>query len=300
MFHLYDLGVNQILEVENLIKSYRKPGLFPQKVEALAGASFSVRPGRLTGFIGANGAGKTTTLRCLLNFTRPDSGVFSFFGSKGLSMEGRKKIGYLPEHPHFYHFLTGLEFLKLYAQLSGVKVSDSEMMRFLSRVKLEHAADRALSGYSKGMLQRVGLAQALVHRPQLLILDEPMSGLDPDGRRLVREILKEVADQGVSLFFSTHLLDDAENLCDDLVLMAHGKVVFNGPLDHALSSPTQKVAVTYTSVDGKELMKASVEKADLQKEIGRLIEQGFCVVEVRQERKSLDQVFSELTIGGLS
>lgn len=287
--------MSKILEVDNLVKSYRKQGFLPRKVEALRGVSFAVRQGCITGFIGANGAGKTTTLRCLLNFTRPDSGAFSFFGSKGLSMEGRRKIGYLPEHPHFYHFLTGLEFLKLYAELSGVKVSESDMMRFLSRVKLEHASDRALSGYSKGMLQRVGLAQALVHQPELLILDEPMSGLDPDGRRLVREILREVADQGVSLFFSTHLLDDAENLCDDLVLMAQGKVVFNGPLDQVLSAPAKKVAISYLNDEGGGLKKLSVDPSELNQRLHDLLEEGAQLVEVRQERKSLDEVFSELT-----
>ena len=285
--------MSDILKVEDLKKSYQK-GFFPQRVEALRGVSFEVKQGRITGFIGANGAGKTTTLRCLLNFTRPDAGSFSFFGKPGLSMKVRGKIGYLPEHPHFYTFLTGLEFLNFYAQLSKVKVNRDDLMQALHRVKLEKAANRSLSGYSKGMLQRVGLAQALIHQPELLILDEPMSGLDPDGRRLVREILHEVAQKGVSLFFSTHLLDDAENLCQDLVLMSEGKVMYCGSLEGALASEEDRHVVRYLSQKGVPETREFFERRDMNAEILKIIQGGGELIEAKIQRRRLDDVFAHL------
>lgn len=286
--------MSEVIRVENLVKSYKK-GFFPQRVDALRGASFSVQSGRITGFIGANGAGKTTTLRCLLEFTKVDSGHFSFFGSAGLGMEVRKKIGYLPEHPHFYQFLTGLEFLKFYAGLSGVRPEKGEFMDALRSVKLEHAALRPLGSYSKGMLQRIGLAQALVHQPELLILDEPMSGLDPDGRRLVRDILKEVSKKGVTLFFSTHLLDDAENLCDDIVLMAQGKVPYYGDLKSILSSATEQFIIFFQASSGNTISLECMGQEQMNAEVKKIMNQGGKISEVHLKKKRLEDVFSQIT-----
>lgn len=286
--------MSEIIRVENLVKSYQK-GFIPHRVDALKGASFSVQSGRITGFIGANGAGKTTTLRCLLEFTNVDSGRYYFFGSPGLGMEGRRKIGYLPEHPHFYGFLTGLEFLKFYAELSGVRRTREDLLQALKNVKLEHAASRPLGGYSKGMLQRVGLAQAMIHRPELLILDEPMSGLDPDGRRLVREILKEVAVQGVTLFFSTHLLDDAENLCDDIVLMSEGRVIYCGDLESVLASGEENFIIHFQTSSGEKLSRECSGQDEMNTELGSILGQGGKVIEVLLKKKRLEDVFSQLT-----
>lgn len=286
--------MSEVIRVENLHKSYQK-GFIPHRVDALKGASFSVQSGRITGFIGANGAGKTTTLRCLLEFTKVDSGSFYFFGSKGLGMDVRKKIGYLPEHPHFYHFLTGIEFLKFYAELSGVRRSKEELMQALKNVKLEHAASRPLGGYSKGMLQRVGLAQALIHRPELLILDEPMSGLDPDGRRLVRQILKEVAEQGVTLFFSTHLLDDAENLCDDIVLMSEGRVIYSGDLEGVLASGEENFIIHFQTSSGDKQSKECAGQDRMNAEVQAILSQGGKISEVHLKKRRLEDVFSQLT-----
>lgn len=286
--------MSEIIRVENLVKSYRK-GFIPQRVDALKGSTFSVSAGRITGFIGANGAGKTTTLRCLLGFTKIDSGHFSFFGSSGLDMSVRRRIGYLPEHPHFYSFLSGFEFLKFYASLSGVKRTKQDLLDSLKRVKLENAAERSLSSYSKGMLQRVGLAQALIHEPELLILDEPMSGLDPDGRRLVRDILLEVSKRGVTLFFSTHLLDDAENLCEDIVLMSDGKVPYCGDLKSILASSSEEFIVSYQTLEGAEQYLDCIGREKMNSEITRILSQGGKISEIHQKKKRLEDVFSQLT-----
>ncbi len=286
--------MSEIIRVEKLKKFYKK-GFVPRKVLALQDTSFVVKKGRITGFIGANGAGKTTTLRCILNFTGIDGGRFYFFGEEGFRMTARRKIGYLPEHPHFYNFLTGYEFLKFYSDLSDRKASHQEILKALADVKLEHAAHRALGGYSKGMLQRVGLAQAMIHRPELLILDEPMSGLDPDGRKLVRDILRDVSQKGVSLFFSTHLLDDAENLCDDLVLMSEGKVVYNGALSDALETGSNEFELSYISQDGAVQWTNPSSQEALHLEVTRVIQEGGLIRDVRPKRKKLEDVFSDLT-----
>jgi ABC-2 type transport system ATP-binding protein len=288
--------VEDILTVDKLTKTYRR-GFIPKPVLALKEASFAVKKGRITGFIGANGAGKTTTIRCLLNFTHLDSGRFFFFGTPGFGSEARKRVGYLPEHPHFYGFLSGFEFLKFYAQLSGKKKQASEIMDALEAVRLKEAADRPLSAYSKGMLQRVGLAQAMIHKPELLILDEPMSGLDPDGRRLVRNILLEVAQRGVTLFFSTHLLDDAENLCDDIVLMAQGKVVYAGSLEKVLLQSSGQHLLRFEdeahALHQEEV--AGLDKANHR--IREILASGGRIVEVSRSRRRLEDVFSQWTGG---
>tara|TARA_B100000609_G_scaffold199667_1_gene206090 strand:+ start:65512 stop:66387 length:876 start_codon:yes stop_codon:yes gene_type:complete len=283
--------VESILVVEELTKTYRK-GFIPKPVLALDRASFEVRKGSVTGFIGANGAGKTTTLRCLLNFTHADSGKFSFFGDQGFSMEARRRVGYLPEHPYFYGYLTGTEFLNFYSGLSGQKISQADIQNALKTVRLDFAADRPLSGYSKGMLQRVGLAQALIHRPDLLILDESMSGLDPDGRLLVRQILKEVSSKGVTLFFSTHLLDDAENLCEDLVLMAHGKVKYAGTLKGALPPTSVKYVVEYQT---PEESVSQIQECETLQEFNELLKalvgRGVQILEARSVKPKLEDLF---------
>lgn len=289
--------MDEILKVEKLTKTYKR-GFIPKPVHALKDATFVVRRGQITGFIGANGAGKTTTLRCLLNFTHPNSGKFSFFGSDGFDMTARKKVGYLPEHPHFYSFLTGYELLKFYSDLSGQKKSRPELLKALDTVRLGEAADRPLSGYSKGMLQRAGLAQALIHQPELLILDEPMSGLDPDGRRLVRNILLEVAQKGVSLFFSTHLLDDAENLCDDLVLMAAGKVLYNGNLEGAYPKDAEKFTLNFQTASGETKNLEFKDRNALNAEIQQVLSQKGSIIEARILRPKLDDVFSRMSQTG--
>ena len=190
------MNENKVVEVLGLKKSYRSP-MTRKKVEALKDVSFSIYAGVITGFLGANGAGKTTTIKCLLELAFADAGEFRFFGKKGLSNEAKAKIGFLPERPYFYDYLTGREFLKFYGQLSGriARVDlDKRASVLLDRVGLSHAGDRPLRGYSKGMLQRIGIAQALIHKPEFIILDEPMTGLDPDGRHEVREIIREVTN----------------------------------------------------------------------------------------------------------
>jgi len=286
--------VETVIEVERLSKTYRK-GFIPRSVSALREASFQVRKGRITGFIGANGAGKTTALRCLLRFTPSDSGSFSFFGESGFGVKARKRVGYLPEQPHFYGFLSGFEFLKFHSRLSKKKTTSAEILSLLESVQLGPAAHRLLSDYSKGMLQRVGLAQALIHCPELLILDEPMSGLDPDGRKLVKDILLKVASQGVSLFFSTHLLDDAENLCDDLVLMSKGEVRYCGELEKAFPENRRFFQLQDLSGNSDELNTLNVQsEEEFNAKLKELVLSGATIRRASPQRQSLEDLFSEI------
>jgi ABC-2 type transport system ATP-binding protein len=224
------------LSVKNLQKSF--PGeLFRPRTEVLKSVSFDITSGRFVGLIGPNGAGKTTTIKCLLQFLSPDRGEMSLFG---LPVEkARNRLGFLPERPYFQEFLTGDEFLNFHWKLSGRNKQSlflEKSQRILNQVKLSHARNKKLKDYSKGMLQRIGIAQALIAEPDLLILDEPMSGLDPDGRILVKDILKNLKRDGRTLLMSSHLLEDIEELCDDLIILHKGETRYVGSLAEFKSS----------------------------------------------------------------
>jgi ABC-2 type transport system ATP-binding protein len=221
--------------VEGLNKSFRT-GFFGFKKQVLHDISFNVPSGKTTGFVGNNGSGKTTSLKCILQFIQPDQGKIQFWGQP-VSDELKLKLGYLPERPYLYEFCTGMEYLKIHWHLGAVKGMtksgqfSEKAEEVLKKVNLFDARHKTLRNYSKGMLQRVGIAQALLHDPKLLILDEPMSGLDPDGRFLVKEIIREEKKRGTTIFFSSHLLQDMDELCEHLVVVHHGKILYNGDLE---------------------------------------------------------------------
>lgn len=224
------------LSVKNLNKSFRGSLFEPTKV-AVNDVSFDVPLSKVTGFVGANGSGKTTSLKCILEFIKRDSGEVRFFGDQMLTPEVKKRIGFFPERPYLYEFLTAAELLKFHWDLAGGGEGHKAAIdSVLKEVGLLEARDRRLRAFSKGMLQRVGMAQAIINRPDLLILDEPMSGLDPDGRFLIKEIMRRLAASGTTLFFSSHLLHDLQELCDNLVIIDGGKVLFQGPFNQLKES----------------------------------------------------------------
>lgn len=219
-----------ILEIKNLKKSFRTDFYKPPQ-HVLKNISFKVNQGQFVGFIGPNGAGKTTTIKCILEFVFPDSGEVLFFNEK-LKLEHRQKIGFLPERPFFQEFLTGIEFLQLHWRLSNKPAQEFAVnaLDVLQQVKLVHAQDKKLKEYSKGMLQRIGIAQALITKPEFLIFDEPMSGLDPDGRILIKQILKGLKEKNKTILMSSHLLEDIEELCNQIIIVHAGEVVYSGEL----------------------------------------------------------------------
>jgi ABC-2 type transport system ATP-binding protein len=225
-----------VLEIENLTKSYRVGHLVGRRRTAVQDLSLNVGRGEVFGFLGPNGAGKTTTLKALTGLVRPDSGRIRILGHPYESRAWRYQVGYLPEHPYLYDYLTPLEYLDYVGRLFGMapEARRDRARTLLEKVGLARSAELPMRRFSKGMVQRAGLAQALMNDPELALLDEPMSGLDPLGRRLVRDIILELRDRGKTVFFSTHILSDAEALCDRVALLREGRVVSQGRLDEIL------------------------------------------------------------------
>lgn len=221
-----------LITVKALKKSFQAD-FYKKPVLVLNDISFVIPKGKFVGLIGPNGAGKTTTIKCLLEFIFPDSGEIQFANDISF-MDFKRTIGYLPERPFFQEFLTGEEFLKLHWDLSNIKDSarkntfTERSHEVLEMVKLAHAKDKKLKDYSKGMLQRIGIAQALIAFPEFLILDEPMSGLDPDGRILIKDILKNLKNTEITVLMSSHLLEDIDELCEDLIVVHDGECLYNG------------------------------------------------------------------------
>ncbi len=291
---------NSILEVQGLRKSFRKHPFSMQKLEVLKGFDFSVEKGKVTGFLGANGAGKTTTIKCLLRLAHPSEGQIRFFGENDWSSAVRRRIGFLPERPYFYEYLTGREFLRFYGQLSE-KLKDKVLVervdKLLDRVGLGHAKDRSLRNFSKGMLQRIGIAQALIHEPDFIILDEPMTGLDPDGRMEVTELIQETASMGTTVFFSSHLLHDAEKLCDNLVIMKLGEVVYQGSTVELLNKVDYSHELVFENNQSEIHTKVASSIEEVQGEIDQLRNQGFKIIEVKNKRLSLEEAFVNIAFG---
>ena len=237
------------IEVERLEKTFRQ-GFFMRRVPAVRGVSFTVEQGEIFGFVGPNGAGKTTTIKMLTGLIRPTKGRALLFGSDVPSPQAMRKVGFLPESPYVYPYVTPREFVTLCARLSGLGGRELRMRteEALERTGIAYAADRQVRKLSKGMLQRTGLAAALVAKPDLLLLDEPMSGLDPIGRKEVRDLIVEERQRGRTVFFSTHILSDVETLCDRLVVLRRGEVVVSGRVRELLRSEVRRVDVTLDNV----------------------------------------------------
>ncbi len=232
-----------ILETVDVKKTFHL-GFFRKRVDAVRGVTFKVRKGDTFGLLGPNGAGKTTTLKMCLGLVRPTSGEIRVFG-KARDREAMKRIGYMPENPYVYQYLTPIEFLDLCGRLMGMDAA-SRLKRskdMLARLSLAHAMDRPIGRFSKGMTQRVGLAQAMLHDPEVIILDEPMSGLDPIGRKERREILLEQRKAGKTLIITSHILSDMEMLCDHVAIVNGGRVVANGALRDLLSPDVRRVDI---------------------------------------------------------
>ncbi len=283
-----------VLEVKNLNKSFRHPWKL-QKIQVLKDVNFQVPEKSIVGFLGSNGAGKTTSIKCLLGLLTYDTGSLTVFGKNHLDKSVKKNIGYLPERPFFYNYLTAEEFLTFYGELSGLshKPLQKRIDELLELVGLSHAKKLYLKQFSKGMLQRVGMAQALIHRPKLLILDEPLSGLDPDGRRQLVKIIQNAFDnEGASIFFSSHLLDDIDRLCQGLVVIKKGVVEFCGKKSTFVDRGERKYVLTYLK-SGERLVQKVDNTNDLQLEIDKIRGQGFEITGVEQEKVSLDRAFKE-------
>lgn len=238
------------IRATDLRKAFRV-GFIPRKRDILKGLSFTVAEGEIFGYLGPNGAGKTTTIKCLLGLVAPDAGTIEIFGRPSLSSAARADLGYLPENPYFYDYLTAREFLGFCADIFGLsrETRQARTAGLLKLVGLERAADLQLRKYSRGMLQRIGLAQALVHDPRLVILDEPLGGMDPLGRKEIRDLIVRFKREGKTVLFTSHILQDIEMICDRVAIIVGGRIVNQGSLQDLVSEKILFTEVTSAGVE---------------------------------------------------
>jgi ABC-2 type transport system ATP-binding protein len=234
------------IETHALAKDYQVGFWRPRPYRALDGLTLSVEPGEVFGFLGPNGAGKTTTLKLLMQLVYPTSGSASILGRPLGDLEMKRRIGYLPENPYFYDYLTAEELLTYFASLFGLRGADrtARVNRLLDEVGLGAERRLQLRKFSKGMIQRVGLAQTLINDPEVIFLDEPMSGLDPLGRRDVRALILRLRDEGRTVFFSSHILSDAESLCSRIAIVAKGRLMASGALSDLVTAQLKGWEIT--------------------------------------------------------
>jgi ABC-2 type transport system ATP-binding protein len=300
-------GRSPALEIKGLTKSYPFGFLHRKRRRVLGPLDLRLERGEIFGYLGPNGAGKTTTLKALMGFVRPDSGVMRVLGHEWADPSWRSRTGFLPEHPYFYDYLSAEEYLDYSGRLIGLGGADRARMsrELIGRVGLMKARTRPLRRFSKGMLQRLGVAQALLGEPELLVLDEPMSGLDPLGRHLVRNLILEQRDKGRTVLFCTHILSDAESLCDRVALLRDGQLVGAGRLDEILRVDVDHMEVLVSGVEEPALVRLGLDRrsrsgerwrlqldeASLVPVLGALVGEGARVLSVHPARQSLEELF---------
>ncbi|MCM2321638.1 MAG: ABC transporter ATP-binding protein [Oligoflexia bacterium] len=304
-----------VLEVTEVDQAFRA-GFWLKRTQILHGLSFAI-PGRsIVGFLGANGAGKTTLIHLLVGLRRPVRGSVRVFGCDAQSPEARARIGYLPERPYFHDHLTGEALLKYFGALAGMQRPKvlSRIPAVLSAVGMSHAGKTELRKYSKGMLQRIGIAQALLHDPEFLVLDEPMSGLDPLGRKEMRELILKLAADGRTVFFSSHVIPDVEAICDQVVLIQKGRLIGNGPIGQFLAQGPLQTEIAFSGLKMEDILdipellsprqipdaiRATVSgQGSVQLVLQRLLQRQANILWVTPVRPSLESLFG--AEGGLS
>ena len=298
------------VKIEGIEKLYLK-GFRRQKVLAVKDLSLSMTQGEIFGFLGPNGAGKSTTIKILCDLIRPTKGKATILGKDVRNPEARREMGYLPENPSYYPYLTGRELLSFHGAIHGISESTvgkrGEELLYL--LELTEAADRPLRTYSKGMIQRLGIAAALIHDPRVLILDEPMSGLDPVGRKLVMDLMIQLRTQGKSMFFSTHILHDVEIICDRIGIINKGELKFCGTLKDTTSESFSSYEVVFRNVEPHQVMalqqkglssethqdkvQIEVAKGELTNFLETCMQQGMEPYTVEPKRFSLEDFFMD-------
>jgi ABC-2 type transport system ATP-binding protein len=248
------------LEIDGLTVVYKR-NFWSKPKRALDGLTMSLEEGQIFGYLGANGAGKTTTIKALVGLLYPTSGTARIFGTDVRDVAARRLVGFQPENPYFYEYLTAIEALRFYAALCNVprRERDSRSAELLEFVDLTEARKVRVGEFSKGMRQRLGIAQAIIHRPRMVILDEPMSGLDPVGRRQVREVINNLRGEGLTVFFSSHILADVEMIADQVALLVRGRLHALGNLGELLHSRIRGVEIVVDGLTGAAPARAAAE-----------------------------------------
>ena len=303
--------MNYIVEIENLTKDYEVGFWRKRKVRALDDLSLSVKPGQIFGFLGGNGAGKTTTIKILMTLLFPTSGTARILGSDISDVSMHRRIGYCPENPYFYDYLTASDLMKYFGELLGLNSTERSRRasELLTKVGLEEKDwNKQLRKYSKGMLQRVGLAQALINEPEIVFFADPMSGLDPSGRREIRELIIELRQKGTTVFMSTHILSDVEALCDEVAILRRGKLTATGHLDELLSrqGEQQIYEISLINLNAGQLPESYTarntasgviievdDESKIEKVLAEARDAGGKLISVQPVRQSLEELFVE-------
>ena len=274
------------VEVKDLVKDF-KASFRGRKVRAVRKVSLKIAPGEVYGLIGPNGSGKSTTMKALLGLLAPTAGSCAIFGRNSLKVDSRREVGFLPENPYFYKHLTAAETVRFFGKLCGMrgrKLRD-RVSELLKLVGLEEARNRRLKGFSKGMLQRIGLAQALVQEPRILVLDEPTAGVDPAGSREIRDLILELKKRGITVFLCSHLLEQVQEVCDRVGIINQGVMVKEGVLDELISLENRtELVLENAGPDLREQIRLLVEVTD-----------GARVVSEGKARTTLERLFLEET-----
>src|SRR5215204_1365150 len=305
--------MEHVIEIENLTKDYEVGFWKKKKVRALDRLTLSVEGGQIFGFLGGNGAGKTTTIKILMSLIFPTEGNARILGEDISNVRMHSRIGYCPENPYFYDYLKASELMNYFGELFGLDAARrrAKTEELLTKVGLEEKDwNKQLRKFSKGMLQRVGLAQALINEPEIVFFDEPMSGLDPIGRREIRELIIQLRQKGTTVFMSTHILSDVEALCDEVAILRRGKLTATGNLDELLSrqGEQQIYEVSFTHLSTAQLPERYLVRAaangvivevDDESQIEKLLSEarnaGGKLISVQPVRQSLEELFVEPT-----
>lgn len=270
------------VEIRNLVKEF-KTSFRRRPLRAVDDVSIRIMPGEVYGLIGPNGSGKSTTMKALLGLVAPSFGQCSIYGRDSLKVDSRDEVGFLPENPYFYKHLSGAETLRFYGKLCGIggRALEDRVGELLALVDLEGARDRRLGGYSKGMLQRIGLAQALIQEPRLVILDEPTAGVDPLGSRQIRDLIFKLRERGITVFLCSHLLEQVQEVCDRVGIIFRGKLVREGRLEDLIAIEDQsEIILRDASPELLEKIRALVESTP-----------GATVVKTGKPRTTLERLF---------
>jgi ABC-2 type transport system ATP-binding protein len=273
------------VQIENISKVFPVP-LRRQRVQAVKNLSLVVEPGQVYGLLGPNGCGKSTTLKILLGLVTPNSGRALVFGKDSHEYRSRRDVGFLPENPYFHKFLTAAELLSFHGKICGLsgKKLTARIDELIDLVGLRDARDRRVGGFSKGMLQRIGLAQALVHDPGLVVLDEPTAGVDPAGSHQIRDLILDLKKRGKTILLTSHLLEQVQEICDRVGIMARGEMIREGPLEDLVRVKNQTEFVIENATP------------ELATQIQTLVAASRAsLVATRQPERSLETVFLELT-----
>jgi ABC-2 type transport system ATP-binding protein len=285
------------IEISDLYKTF--PGKRRTKVDALAGFSLTVQKGEVFGFLGPNGAGKTTTIKILMGLIKPSAGQARIAGHDTSSPLARRQVGYLPENPSFYDYLTAREYLTFVGKIFGM--GDAQLVQkaeeVLRLLDLWDAKNRPIRGYSKGMVQRLGLAQALIHEPDVYILDEPMSGLDPMGRVLVKDIIIDLKQKGKTVFFSTHITADVESVCDRVGIIIGGILRSVEKVETILTEGVVGYQIRFRVAENSEAKEAYIEKNQLPAFINEMKASGHEITMIEPKRKNLEDFFVDIVKG---